>query len=56
MNEVLDVLGNAEKRLGDGAAVPTSSPGAAAPAAAAQTKKVGNQTWVRTPDGWLPQR
>jgi hypothetical protein len=33
-----------------------TSPGAAAPAAAAQTKKVGNQTWVRTPDGWLPQR
>jgi hypothetical protein len=24
--------------------------------AAPQTKKVGNQTWVRTPDGWLPQR
>ena len=56
MNEVLDVLGNAEKRLGDGAATPTQAPGATAPAAAPQTKKVGNQTWVRTPDGWLPQR
>jgi hypothetical protein len=34
-----------------------ASPGKSAPAAAApQTKKVGNQTWVRTPDGWLPQR
>lgn len=33
-----------------------TNPGTAAPAAAAQTKKVGNQTWVRTPDGWLPQR
>ena len=34
-----------------------ASPGKSASAAAApQTKKVGNQTWVRTPDGWLPQR
>jgi hypothetical protein len=34
-----------------------AGPGKGAPAAAApQTKKVGNQTWVRTPDGWLPQR
>ena len=34
-----------------------ASPAQGAPAAAApQTKKVGNQTWVRTPDGWLPQR
>jgi hypothetical protein len=34
-----------------------ASPAQSAPAAAApQTKKVGNQTWVRTPDGWLPQR
>jgi hypothetical protein len=56
MNEVLDVLTNAEKRLGDGAAAPTQTPGAATAAAAPQTKKVGNQTWVRTPDGWLPQR
>jgi hypothetical protein len=56
MNEVLDVLTNAEKRLGDGAATPTQTPGAATAAAAPQTKKVGNQTWVRTPDGWLPQR
>ena len=57
MNEVLEVLGNAEKRLANGAAAPNQTSGAATTAAAAaQTKKVGNQTWVRTPDGWLPQR
>jgi hypothetical protein len=56
MNEVMEVLTNAEKRLGDGAATPAQTPNAAAPAVAPQTKKVGNQTWVRTPDGWLPQR
>lgn len=36
-----------------GSAPAASTGGQAAPQ---QTKKVGNQTWVRTPDGWLPQR
>jgi hypothetical protein len=35
---------------------PGSGSAATAPAAAAQTKTIGNQTWIRTADGWLPQR
>ena len=27
-----------------------------APAAAPQTKTIGNQTWVKTPEGWVQQR
>jgi hypothetical protein len=52
LNDFRQVLDNAEKRLNSGE---TMQPQAAAPTAP-QTKKVGNQTWVRTPDGWLPQR
>lgn len=58
MNEVLDVLNNADKRLADGTTAPAQAAGnTSAPAAAPQqTKQVGNQTWVRTPQGWVPQR
>lgn len=37
-------------------ASPSNGNAAPAPAAAAQTKTIGNQTWIRTADGWLPQR
>jgi hypothetical protein len=37
--------------------MPASAQPSAAPAAAPQqTKQVGNQTWVRTPQGWVPQQ
>ena len=33
-----------------------AAPAAGASTAQQQTRKVGNQTWVKTKDGWLPQR
>jgi len=37
--------------------MPAAAQPSAAPAAAPQqTKQVGNQTWVRTPQGWVPQQ
>jgi hypothetical protein len=35
---------------------PSATPQAAPAAAAQQTKKIGNQTWVKTADGWIRQR
>jgi hypothetical protein len=56
LNDFRQVLDNAEKRLGAGeGAQPQAAASSAAPATP-QTKKVGSQTWVRTPDGWIPQR
>jgi hypothetical protein len=54
MNEVLDVLGNAEKRLGDGAAQGAAA--SAAPAAPAKPRRVsGGITYEKGDDGlWNP--
>jgi hypothetical protein len=54
MNEVLDVLGNAEKRLGDGAAQGAAA--SAAPAASAKPRRVsGGITYEKGDDGlWNP--
>ncbi len=54
MNEVLDVLGSAEKRLGDGAA--QGAAGSAAPAAPAKPRRVsGGITYEKGDDGlWNP--
>jgi hypothetical protein len=51
----LETKNRAQSKLSGAKEAPGAQPGAT-PAAAPQTKKVGNQTWVRTPDGWLPQR
>jgi hypothetical protein len=69
LSEKRDMLKAADKAVVNPAtnqALPSESDdttGSNAPAASTggqaapqQTKKVGNQTWVRTPDGWLPQR
>jgi hypothetical protein len=51
----LETKNRAQSKLSGAKEAPGAQPGAT-PAATPQTKKVGNQTWVRTPDGWLPQR
>ena len=52
----LETKNKAKAQL-SGASQTTSSLGSTGASQPAQeTKKVGNQTWVRTPDGWLPQR
>jgi hypothetical protein len=52
----LDAKNKAKARLSGASQTTSSSGGTSVSQPAQETKKVGNQTWVKTPAGWLPQR